>query len=225
MSIGIAVMLPDGAFLASDSRQRNVIGAPNYQDIPDKLIPINSRIYAVGLGAIHATREAASQLKNAAWSDMPPRAVSFAVQAATARGWQSLTDSMDLPWHELPVAAILLVGGLAQNDPVVAGSYYTSRLGERPVPRFLITETWGSVIFGGDKHGGHYARFEQGISALPAWEGNAGPINKSINGLQKLTFDIISEAAATTADIGGPVTCVVIRRDFSVYRDVIGVVQ
>lgn len=224
MSIGIVVRLPDGAFLAIDSRQRNAIGDPNFQDIPDKLVSITDSIYAVQLGAVSATHDAINRLKGEDLASLSPRAVSFAVQAATARSWESLTQSIDLPWPSLPLVAIIMVGGLAQDQPVVAGSFVTSFTEERFIPRFSIDKDWGFALFGGEKNGDHYAHFKEGIDHLPEWEDKRGPINEAITGLQKLTFDTFKEAAKTTPGIGGPITYTVIRRGFPVYTDIVGVI-
>jgi len=208
MSIGIGVILRDrdGVVLASDTRQRNAFEPADYKHVPGKVGRLADTIWAVTLGAVPATEAALKALRGTITPDEEPQAISEAVRDATRTTWEEFAQRLGLG-EDSQLAAVLIVGGIAQGKGFLCGAYqtcYVDRGHREGIPRFLVHEPFNYVLFGGKRDGAHYETCHQGIQALKEAE-------DPVLGLLELIRETFDEAAANDPDVGGGIECVVIR--------------
>jgi len=217
MSIGLGVVLSDGAILASDTRQRNAFGPPNYEDVPGKLDHLTDQLWAVRIGITVATKSALERIREDLTQDLGHREVSELVRDATRSAWEEFARKFNLD-QDSELAAIVLVGGLAQGHAFLCGAYQTCYRGQG-VPRFVLLKPFNFAVFGGKATGGHYETLENGLKAIKAVPGDPTPK------VLELIRAVIEEAAAGEPDVGGEIEYVIVRRGCAPEKGSLGVIK
>jgi len=217
MSLGLGVVLPNGAILASDTRQRNVFEPPNYEDVPGKLERLTDQLWAVRIGITVVTKVALDRVREDLTQDLGPREVSDLVRDATRLAWEEFARKFNLD-QDSELAAIVLVGGLAQGHAFLCGAYQTCYRGQG-VPRFILLEPFNFAVFGGKATGGHYNTLENGLKAIKGCPADPVP------SVLELIRAVMEEAAQSDPDVGGEIEYVVVRQGSVVELDSLGVIK
>jgi hypothetical protein len=223
MSLGIGVVLEDGALLVTDGRRTRPMGDPSFKADDDvKIDQVAPLVGAISFGFVQATENSVVMLKNY---------LASGVACGTQQFQQAVLESVEFGWNFLiqrrlegaydlnhpAMRAGLIVGGLdAGGVPFVTGTLIRpnpAAPGTNKHHTLVHTEPHNLLILGGEEQG---AEDDFARRALEAYQrhrtGPGGSLDAFVPALRDAAAETIRMVAATNTGVGGTIRYASIRR-------------
>lgn len=220
MSIGIAVTLPDGVVLVADGKQTLIL-VDNQQlqveDEAEKISKVRASVFAINFGVRQASDLALRNLKNKVSPKDPPKLWANHLESSVRHGWDSFIETCSPKFnrHHPVMRAALILGGIAQAKPFIAGHLCDST-GGMDSPE-LRTRSQGSFIGLGGEEQQVQTSFNQKASKVVnsiGWQPNMGPENELTRSLVQVAEDIIRKVEKENPRVGGVIKYMIVRKNF-----------
>lgn len=223
MSIGIALIVPDGVILVADGRRSRPQSSnlnPVVEDNTDKVVSLTEHVYAIPFGVAQATDLATMSLKASIKHNSSPEHIRCETDASVELGWNQLIRALasDVDVNHPTMRAALIVGGISQDDTFISASMQGTGVNQPPV---LIKDSFQFIVLGGEQHQAdtHFAQQLKGIGKHQ-WSLSEGPHNKCTRKILQSANNTIRHIAELDPTIGGAVRYAIIRKGFSVFKGI-----
>ena len=219
LTIGIALIVPDGVILVADGRQSHPQSSePNagIEDNIDKVVPLTEHVYAITFGIVQATNSATMSLKASLKHDLSPEHMRCEIDASIKLSWNQLLGELasDVDVNHPSMRAALIVGGISHDETFISASLQGTGVNQPPL---LIKDSFQFIVLGGEQQQAkdHFAQQLEDIVRNHSWSFSEGPHNVFTRKIIQGANNTIQHIAELDPTIGGAVRYAVIRKGFS----------
>ncbi len=224
LSIGIALIVPDGVILVADGRRSHPQSSnPNarVEDNTDKVVSLAEHVYAIPFGVVQATDSATMSLKASLKHDSSPELIRSETDASLKLSWNQLLRVLasDVDVNHPSMRAALIVGGISQDETFISVSLQGSGVNQPPL---LIQDSFHFIVLGGEQHQArtHFTQQLKEIVINHPWSFSEGPHNMCTRKVIQGAYNTIQHITELDPTIGGAVRYAIIRKGFSVIKEI-----
>lgn len=222
MSIGIGVVLEDGALLISDGRKTRPLGDRSFREDDDiKINQVAPLIGAISFDAVGATENSVTVLQNHLIDNLgcTPQQLQQAVFSSVEFGWDffikhRLEGEYD-PYHPA-LRAALIVGGISAGIPFITTTLIRlnpAQPGSNTHHTLLHTAPHNLLILGGEQQGAEDDFARRALEAYNRYRiGPGGSIDAFVPALREGAAETIKMVAAVNPEVGGTIHYACIRQ-------------
>lgn len=224
MSIGIALIVPDGVILVADGRRTYPQSEDPHTGVEnniDKIVPLNESVFVIPFGVVQVTDPAIETLEKSSKYKSSPELIKDETDKSVDKAWSDFLKALaaDVDINHPTMRAALIIGGISQDEAFVTASLYGTGINQTPL---LIKDCLKFIILGGEQHQAsfHFAQQIQAIMNIHPWQPFEGPHNKCTRQIIEAAQNTIRYIAAFDSSIGGTVRYSIIRKGFPVIKEI-----